>query len=408
MGVDNRTRCFKDIRELEVEEVFDELLPAAAAQHGDLAARGIDVNALPAMALRAEGRSLTLASKDGHLVLDSGEQTGATVAELDAHALSNLVQDLQTTMGLAMNSQVKIVEGAFDSWIAWEPVFRALLDGRRVFEAGDVGFESHDGGALDLGRSFTLDDPLDEKAWFLEQAGFLHVKNVFEPDEMDAISADLDEALAAATPDDAESWWGRTAEGEDLPVRVLWFHEKSNALAKLIQDGRLQWIADLTGEGHDGARIGAEGLIKPLGITEGLSDLPWHKDCGQGRHSYMCSGLTTGISVTGADAVSGALGVIAGSHRANCMIASKDPSLDLPSLKLETQKGDITMHCGDTLHRAYPPIERPRKVCYTHFPLAPLPGDVMPVSSKEAERAARAKLTNVQERIRATGGDVRA
>ncbi len=408
MGVDIRTRRFKDIRDLAVDEVFDDLLPSAAAEHGHLAARGLEVNALPPVALRAEGRSVTLAARGGALAIEPGERDDATVAELDAGALSNLVQDLQTTMGLAMNSQVKIQQGAFDSWIGWEPVFRALLDGRKVFEPGDVTFESRGGGALDLHRSFSLDDSREEKAWFLEQAGFLHVKNVFEEHEMAAISADLDAALAKARPDDGESWWGGDGEGHDQPVRVLWFHEKSEALASLIQDGRLQWIADLTGDGHDGSRIGAEGLIKPLGIKTGLSDLPWHKDCGQGRHSYMCCGLTTGISITGADRVSGALGVVPGSHRANCRTAGKDPTLDLESLKLETATGDITIHCGDTLHRAYPPLERPRKVVYTHFPLAPLPGDVLPKSSKSGERAARARLTNVRDRINATGGDARA
>lgn len=407
MGVDGRTRRWKDARELEVEAVFDELIPTAATEHGDLAARGLEVNQLPALALRADGRSITLAARGGSLEITSGERDNATVAELDAKALSNLVQDIQTTMGLAMNTQVKIQQGEFDAWIGWEPVLRALLDGRRCFEPGSVEFVTPEGSALDVHRSFTLDDPLDEKAWFLDQAGFLHVKNVFDESEMAAISADLDVALAAATPDDGESWWGGDDEGHDQAVRVLWFHEKSDALARLIQDGRLQWLADLTGEGHDGSRIGAEGLIKPLGITKGLSDLPWHKDCGQGQHSYRCSGLTTGISISGADAMSGALGVIPGSHRANCRTAGKDPILDLESLKLETKTGDITVHCGDTLHRAYPPIERPRKVVYTHFPLAPLPGDVVPASSKSDERAARARLTNVRDRIEATGGGAR-
>ncbi len=408
MGIDARTRRHADIRKLTVAEVFDDVLPSAVGQHGDLAAHGAATLDLPPLALRAEGRSVTLNRRGPGLELVAGETDAATVAELDARALSNLVQDLQTTMGLAMNSQVKIVEGGFDAWIGWEPVLRALLDGRKVFEPGDVTFEAEDGSPLDVHRSFGLDDPREEKAWFLEQTGFLHVRDVFEPDEMDAISADLDAALAEARPDDGESWWGGDGEGHEQPVRVLWFHEKSEALARLIQDGRLQWIADLTGETHDGSRIGAEGLIKPLGIKTGLSDLPWHKDCGQGQHSYRCSGLTTGISVTGADRESGALGVVPGSHRANCRIAGKDPILDLESWKIETKQGDVTIHCGDTLHRAYPPTKQPRRVCYTHFPLAPLDGDVVPETDKREERAARARLTNVRDRISATGGDARA
>ena len=47
------------------------------------------------------------------------------------------------------------------------------------------------------------------------------------------------------------------------------------------------------------------GLFKPLGVTQGISDVPWHKDCSLGGHSYRCCSLTVGISVTGADATSG-------------------------------------------------------------------------------------------------------
>jgi ectoine hydroxylase-related dioxygenase (phytanoyl-CoA dioxygenase family) len=408
MGVDIRTRRHADARDLGVAEVFDGLLPEATEQNGALAARGLAVKALPPMSLRAEGRSLTLAARGGRLEIVAGETAEATVAELDAAALSNLVQDRQTTMGLAMNSQVKIQQGDFAHWIAWEPVFRALFDGRRVHEAGDIVLKDEDGAPLDVHRSFELGDAREEKAHFLSEAGFLHVRDVFDAAEMAAISADLDDALAAARADDGESWWAGDASGQQQAVRVLWFHEKSEALARLIRDERLQWIADLTGDGHDGAHIGAEGLIKPLGITTGLSDLPWHKDCGQGMHSYMCCGLTVGISVTGADRVSGALGVVPGSHRANCQTAGRDVGLDLQPLKLETRTGDITIHCGDTLHRAHPPTERPRKVVYTHFPLRPQPGDVVPKPPTREARAARAKLTDVRDRIRASGGGAKA
>ena len=44
-----------------------------------------------------------------------------------------------------------------------------------------------------------------------------------------------------------------------------------------------------------------EALVKPIGVVRGISDLPWHKDCSIGRHSYRCCGITVGVSVTGAD-----------------------------------------------------------------------------------------------------------
>ena len=238
---------------------------------------------------------------------------------------------------------------------------------------------------------------------FVHEAGFLHVEGVFSEAEMAAVGADLDAAIARATRDDGASWWAGDSQGREQAVRVLWFNEKSDALAQLLLDPRLQWVADLTGDSHDGSKLRAEGLVKPLDIQTGLSDLPWHKDCGQGGHSYLCNGLTVGISVTGADSRSGALGVVPGSHRANVQTAGCDESLDLAPIKLETKTGDITMHCSDTLHRAHRPTERPRKVVYTGFRLAPLPGDELPRMSREQERATRAGLTDVRDRIASAG-----
>jgi hypothetical protein len=311
-------------------------------------------------------------------------------------------------MGLAMNAKVKMTRGAFDSWIGWEPVLRALLDGRPVHEAGAIVLRDRDGGPLDLARSFRLDDDRAEISHFLQEVGFLHVEGVFDESEMAAVSADLDLALERAQPDDGASWWAGDSQGVQQPVRVLWFHEQSQALRELLRDERLQWIARLTGDPHDASKMGAEGLVKPLDIETGLSDLPWHKDCGQGAHSYLCNGLTVGISVTGADRRSGALGVVPGSHRANVQTAGRDESLDLAPIKLETKTGDLTVHCSDTLHRAHRPTERTRKVVYTGFRLGPLPGDVLPELPQKELRAARARLTNVRDRIAASGGNVKA
>jgi len=186
-------------------------------------------------------------------------------------------------------------------------------------------------------------------------------------------------------------------------VRVLFFHEKSAQLRELVADERFRWIGELTGDGHE-HKGGGEGLVKPLGIVRGLSDLPWHKDCGQGKHSYQCNGLTCGISVTGADRTSGALGVIPGSHRANTMATGRDPNLDLRPRMLETATGDVTVHCSDTLHRAHPPVDRPRKVVYSSFGLPPLPGDE-PRPDPRYSREARAALSDVQSRIEAADNE---
>ena len=397
MSIDARTRLNRDVRALERDEVFDSLLPDALAMHGDLAGRGVAYKQLPSLGFRVGGRGVSLRLADRSLEIAEGVEAAGVVAEMTPEALSDVVQDWQSTMGLAMTARVTITEGSINDWIGWEPALRALLDGRKVHETGDVAFVDLDGRPLDLGRTFTIDDDPEPMANFLEQAGFLHLRGVFDETEMAALGADIDEWIVKATPDDGESWWAVDDRGVSQAVRVLFFYEKSAALRSLVHDRRYQRIGELTGDGHV-HKGGGEGLVKPLGIVRGLSDLPWHKDCGQGKHSYVCNGLTCGISVTGADRTSGALGVIPGSHRANIMATARDPSLDLAPRMIETETGDVTVHCSDTLHRAHPPIERPRKVVYSSFRFPLLPGDVEEPDPRYGRRA-RAELSDVQDRI---------
>jgi hypothetical protein len=175
-------------------------------------------------------------------------------------------------------------------------------------------------------------------------------------------------------------------------VRMQRFDERSPATAALVDDARFRDLAGIPGDGHVfGARSDnrIEALFKPIGVVQGISDVPWHKDCSLGRHSYECCGLTVGISVTGADSVSGQLRVRAGSHRALVWSALEQPGCDLPTVDLPTRTGDVTVHLSCTLHMAQPPVERERRVMYSGFSLPPA----------EADAAAknRARLRSVRE-----------
>ena len=138
---------------------------------------------------------------------------------------------------------------------------------------------------------------------------------------MAAVSAELDDAIAEAERDDGESWWARTETEGWYPSRILGFNLKSPTLRELLASDRFRAIGHLTDDEmvqRSTQRYDhAEGLWKKVGVVEGISDVSWHKDCTMGGHSRTCCGLVTGISVTGADAESGELGVVAGSHRAN-------------------------------------------------------------------------------------------
>jgi hypothetical protein len=174
------------------------------------------------------------------------------------------------------------------------------------------------------------------------------------------------------------------------------FDRASERAHALVEDERFLGLASIPEAGHQfgtkRAHNRIEALFKPIGVTEGISDIPWHKDCGIGRHSYDCCGLTVGISVTGADAVSGQLWALAGSHRALVWSGVKQPDLDLPEVPLPTRTGDVTIHLSCTMHMAQPPTEHERRVMYSGFGLPPR-DDADPA----ALAAARARIGAVRE-----------
>ena len=342
--------------------------------------------------VEVDGSAWTLSWAGDHVEVTSGTDDRGAFVRLTPEQLDDLVADQGTMMGFWTSGKLDQPAGRLGDALDWWLVLRAALDERPLHTPGAVTFEDRDGGPLDLHRSFRPDDDRDEMRHFLEQAGFLHIEGLFTEDEMAAVSADMDRVAPDYAPDDGRSWWARTKDGENHLVRMQAFDTRSPAAASVVADSRYRSLADIPGDGHVwGARSDnrAEALFKPIGIVEGISDVPWHKDCSLGRHSYECCSLTTGISVTGADAVSGQLRVRPGSHRALVWPALEQPRCDLPVVDLPTRTGDVTMHLSCTLHMAQPPVEHERRVMYSSFSLPPL--------NPEAAAEARRKLRAVRE-----------
>ena len=57
MSIDVRTRCLEDVRSLDVDHIFDLVLPDAIRMHGDLAARGLAYQELPPLAFEFDTAS---------------------------------------------------------------------------------------------------------------------------------------------------------------------------------------------------------------------------------------------------------------------------------------------------------------------------------------------------------------
>jgi hypothetical protein len=393
MSVDVRTRDDGPATAVDAERFFREALPGALAEHREKITPGAARLRLRPLALETPDACATVFWRGDRAEVARGVRPdGSVVWRLSAEAFSDFVSDQSTPMALFSSGALDVEGGGLGDLLDWWLVLRAALDGRAIHTPGSVTFRDRDGAPLDLGRSFAPDADPAEMAHFLHEAGFLHLCGWLDPARMDQISADMDAAASDYRDGDGRSWWVTMRDGARRLVRMQSFDARSPATAELLEDPGFLRIGALTGDGHShqglvGNRV--EALFKPIGVVSGISDVPWHKDCSLGRHSYDCSNLTTGISVTGATEGSGQLRVRPGSHRALCWPALAQPGLDLPDHPLPTQQGDITVHLSCTLHMAQPPVTRERRVLYTGFRLPDRTG---------AAALARQKLRAVREK----------
>ncbi|MGQ0824641.1 MAG: phytanoyl-CoA dioxygenase family protein [Actinomycetota bacterium] len=370
VSLDYRTRTEGDIRSVDTRAFFEDELPSLIVRHADLVIPGARELGVEPFSFVTPSGAWTLSIEAMQLTLHAGDD-GAGSVSLSDEDIADVVNDLKTPMTFLTGGVLRMQRGDLGDFLDWWVVLRALIDGRRVHTRGAVTFEDRDGAALDLGRAFTPDDNDDDIVHFFAQAGFLHLRGWFDVEMMDEISTDMDRALPTYTRDDGRSWWAKTASGDDRCVRMQYFQEYSTRVNELLTSERFLRIGRLLEGDYQSRTVGnrIEALVKPVGVVEGISDVPWHKDCSLGMHSYRCCGLTTGISVTGADARSGQLRVVAGSHRALVQPAFVRRSSDLPIVDLPTSTGDVTVHCSCTLHMAQPPVERERRVMYSGFGL---------------------------------------
>ena len=374
-SVDVRSRLDSDVKQIELEAWIENQLPLLLEQNSAIAFEGAELLGCRPLGIRVSEKSFTLIPSNGHIKMNKGLDNAAVVVDMDEISFSDLVQDIQTPQSLATAKVIDLPLRDHFRFLKWWPVIRAIIDGRPVHKPGDIDFVEQDGSPLDLNRSFTLEDSNKDISWFLSQTGFLRLEGWWSQDLMHEIYTDIDNSIKKYQRGDGRSWWAKTKDGKDHCVRLQYFQEHSETVKKLLNDEKHKRIASLPGDGHTLEWNGSnqqnviEALVKPIGIVEGISDLPWHKDCSLGRHSYDCSSITVGISVTGADDKSGQLAVVAGSHRANLQPNFIHPYLDLPVVALPTKAGDVTVHLSCTLHMSHPPIERERRVMYTSFSL---------------------------------------
>jgi Phytanoyl-CoA dioxygenase (PhyH) len=377
MKLDRRTRRDADLQVIGLEDFFSEQFAHYPDERKELAANGIRHLGAPDLSIRIGNTEWTVRA-DRTLIATRTAASHSVLVELDAAHFSDWAQQQTTFSGLVTGHNITILRGSKRDLAAWDAAWLALLEGWPVVDS-DLRFIGRDGEELNLGRVFTPHDADEDIAHFLREAGYLHLRGWLKPELMVRIGHEIDAALPSYRDGDGNSWWVTIDGGDRKCVRLQNFVEHSPTTHSLLASQRWDSVRRAI-SGRDDIRQGPmngnciEALVKPLGVIEGVSDVPWHRDCNFGRHAYQCAGIVAGISVDPGDLESGCLRVVAGSHRV-CMPAYRAGLASyLPVITVTTERGDITVHQTCTLHEATPPLVRPRRVMYTGFGLPPTTG----------------------------------
>ena len=285
-------------------------------------------------------------------------------------AWGDLVGQMSTFVGLLLRDELHVERGGFEQLAEWEPVLRYLHAGIPPYDPSRADLEGRDPRA-----ALAADTEDSELASQLATMGYLHVKGVFSPEEMDAANREVDRLAALARPGDDQSWWVTGDDGTPALCRLVYTTLRSSVLAALENDPRVRRLGTLL---YPELRIapdrmeGSAVLIKVPGRTSGLSNIPWHQDCGTGGHAVFCPAVAVGIQLTGSSAATGHLRVVPGSHGQALRYGWQERSDDVPVVSIDTEPGDVTVHIQDVMHASPKPTgEGRRRTMYvTYYPPA--------------------------------------
>jgi hypothetical protein len=347
-------------------------LPKLVSQHGHLVRD--DLRGAPSLAFRnTDGTTFSWVSDDDGVRSVSGDREASTMIELDEQTFSDFINELLTASGAVRTGRARVVRGELSGWQRWEPAIQSLCSGRAIYTAAvwDT-LVDRDGEPLDLHRSFAADDSPEDIRYFLETAGYAHIRGVFTADEVARYGAEVEHCRVNTFPGDPFSWWSVNAAGEEVVTRINYLGRFSEVLQELSHDPRLAKLARLVGlqlrvcdDRLDGPMV----FVKNANVVKGNGDLGWHVDDGIGGHPVMCPLIQAGIQLDHANAANGQLLVLAGSHRYAKHWAAWGAEGDLPVVALETEPGDLTLHYGDAMHTTPPPTSAAagRRALYYKF-----------------------------------------
>lgn len=300
------------------------------------------------------GQAFSYFPEAGRIRVSEGDAAD-TLIELTLEQWQGLVADLETAPALLYGNKLGAgSRGDMLQFLVWDPLLRSLYTGRPLYDEDSLQLLDCSGSPLDPERAFRLGrDGEQDMRHFLDTAGYLLLKGVFSGLEVQVFQQLADELRDTASVHDKASWWGVDARGEDVVTRVL-NGGSQPLLREIASDERMQKLHALMPEGlamRDPAAVDAITVVfKTPEMKEGLSDLPWHRDCGMGGHAVMCPVVNVSIYLSDATADAGELWFLPGSHRFCCPAPQGQAGIAAAACA-----GDVTLHYGDVMHQAPPP-----------------------------------------------------
>lgn len=333
-----------------------ELPGLLAGGRGALAARALGgLEDLVLAVASPEPSCWTYRPHAGGVDVIDGDSGSGTRIELDHSSFEGLVHDYESAPGLLYTGRVRCDRGSAMQLVLWEPALRAMYQGRPVYEPGTELCDRR-GRTIDPTRAFHVSDDGGEMADFLHATGYVVVRGLYDAAESAALLAEATALRAEAERGDKLSWWARDVRGADVVSRVTRGASKP-ALATLFGASRIRCLVDHLAPGFEprlGEGDGVTLIYKSPEMTEGLSDLPWHRDCGMGGHALMCPLLICSLFLTPANPETGDLVFLPGSWQTSS--GYMDPGVLPPqAVRVAAEPGDVTFHFGDVMHAAPAP-----------------------------------------------------
>ena len=341
----------------DFDSYHTETLPALLAEGRSALLQGRD---LPPMGLAVEeqGPGYTYILEGGVLEIVPGTDSAVFSVTLSEKDWQGLVEELESVTGILYGGRLLAHSVDRMQFMRWEPVLRALYTGRPIYQPGAVKLRDSAGRTLDAGSMFDLSDSDEHMSEFLDAAGYLLIKGVFNEDEIAIFRQAARQLAGQAREGDQLSWWGKSDTGEAVLCRCL-NGGTLRTFAGLYEEPRIARLAGLlpAGVAHPEASEtdGVTVVFKNPGVSEGLSDLPWHRDCGMGGHALMCPTFVLSIYLYDATPQQGCLQFLPGSHRYAFGFANNESGAVPGAETIPARAGDVTVHTGDVMHAAPPP-----------------------------------------------------